>query len=79
LVNFAEADFKGIQLATVNVLQGNFEGFEWGFVNHAQNARGLQLGFVNYAKTLHGLQIGLVNIIEQDGFMPFFPFVNWSF
>jgi len=28
---------------------------------------------------MHGLQIGLINIIEQDGFMPFFPFLNWSF
>jgi len=79
LVNFAEADFKGIQLAPANIVQGNFEGFEWGFVNHAENARGLQLGFVNYARTMHGVQIGLINIIEQDGFMPFFPFLNWSF
>jgi len=78
-VNYAEADFKGIQLAPANIVQGNFEGFEWGFVNHARHARGLQLGFVNYARTMHGLQIGLINIIEQDGFMPFFPFLNWSF
>jgi hypothetical protein len=48
-------------------------------VNHAENARGLQLGFANYAGAMHGLQIGLVNLIEQDGFMPFFPFVTWSF
>ena len=79
LVNLTDADFTGIQLGTVNVVGGSFEGFEWGFVNHAQNARGLQLGFVNYAQTLYGLQIGLINIIKQDGFMPFFPIVNWSF
>ncbi len=79
LVNYVEADFTGIQLGMVNVVGGSFEGFEWGFVNYAQNARGLQLGFVNYAQTLHGLQIGLVNIIKQDGFLPVFPFLNWSF
>jgi len=78
-VNFAAADFTGIQLGTVNVVGGHFEGFEYGFVNHAQNARGLQLGFINYAQTMHGLQVGLVNIIEKDGFMPFFPIANWSF
>lgn len=78
-VNYAEADFTGIQLGTANVVGGNFEGFEWGFVNYVQNARGLQLGFVNYAQTMHGLQVGLLNIINKDGFMPFFPFLNWSF
>jgi len=79
LVNLSDADFTGIQLGGVNVVGGSFEGFEWGVVNHAQNARGLQLGLINYAQTLHGVQVGLVNIIKQDGFMPFFPFVNWSF
>lgn len=79
LVNFVEADFTGLQFGTVNLVKGAFEGFEWGFVNHARNVRGLQLGFVNYAESLYGLQVGLVNIIKQDGFMPVFPFVNWSF
>lgn len=78
-VNYAEADFKGIQLGTANVVGGNFEGFAWGFVNYARHARGLQLGFVNYAETMYGVQVGLLNIIKQDGFMPFFPFLNWSF
>jgi hypothetical protein len=77
--NIAEADFTGIQLGTVNMVGGNFEGFEYGFLNHARNAHGLQLGFINYAQTLYGVQIGLLNIIQQGGFMPFFPFVNWSF
>jgi hypothetical protein len=78
-VNYGEADFKGIQLGAVNMVGGSFEGFEWGFVNSAVHARGLQLGFINNAQTLYGLQIGLINIIKQDGFMPFFPFLNWSF
>jgi len=76
LVNYGEADFKGIQLGTVNMQGGNFEGFAWGFVNSAVNARGLQLGFINYCQTMHGVQIGLANIIKQGGFMTFFPFVN---
>jgi hypothetical protein len=79
VVNIAEADFKGAQFGTVNYNEGSFEGFQWGFVNHTMNGDGLQLGFVNYAKKIHGLQIGLVNIISQDGFLPVFPIVNWSF
>jgi len=78
-VNIAEGDFKGLQLATVNYNAGSFEGVQWGFVNHTANGDGLQLGFVNYAQKIHGLQIGLVNIISQDGFLPVFPIVNWSF
>lgn len=78
-VNIAEADFKGLQAAAVNYNAGSFEGVQWGFVNHTMNGDGLQLGFVNYAKKYHGLQIGLVNIISQDGFLPVFPIVNWSF
>ena len=78
-VNIAEADFKGLQAAAVNYNEGSFEGVQWGFVNHTMNGDGLQLGVVNYAKKYHGLQIGLVNIISQDGFLPVFPIVNWSF
>lgn len=79
VVNIAEGDFKGLQVATVNYNEGSFEGVQWGVVNHTQNGDGLQVGFVNYAKKYHGLQIGLINIISQDGFLPVFPFVNWSF
>jgi hypothetical protein len=79
VVNIAEGDFKGAQFGTVNYNAGSFEGFQWGFVNHTNNGDGLQLGFFNYAKKYHGLQIGLINVISVDGFMPVFPFVNWSF
>jgi hypothetical protein len=79
VVNIAESHFTGLQLASVNYNEGGFEGVQWGFVNHTMNGDGLQVGFVNYAKKYHGLQIGLINIISQDGFMPIFPFVNWSF
>jgi hypothetical protein len=79
LVGYTEANFTGWQDNGVNVVKGNFEGFQWGVVNYANNAKGLQLGFVNYTVTLNGLQIGLVNIIKQNGAFPVFPIVNWSF
>ena len=79
LVGLVDANYTGWQDCFVNVTRGDFEGLQWGFVNHARHANGLQLGFVNYAGTLKGLQIGLVNIIKQGGQFPVFPIVNWSF
>jgi hypothetical protein len=78
-VNWNQGSFTGVQLGAVNYTKGDFEGFQWSWVNVAGNAEGLQLGFVNSAQKLHGIQIGLINIIKQDGFMPVFPIVNWSF
>jgi hypothetical protein len=79
LVGLSDADFMGWQDNGVNIVKGNFEGLQWGFVNYANHANGLQLGVVNYARSLKGLQIGLVNIIKQGGAFPVFPIVNWSF
>lgn len=78
-VGLVEADFMGWQSNVVNITKGNFEGFQWGFVNYAGHASGFQLGLVNYAVSMKGLQIGLVNIIKQGGQFPIFPIVNWSF
>ena len=79
VVNYNEASFTGAQIGFVNYVKADVEGFQWSVVNVAGTVNGLQLGFVNSAEKMHGLQIGLVNIIKQDGFMPVFPIVNWSF
>lgn len=78
LVGLVEADFTGFQDNFVNVVKGNFLGVQWGAVNYSRSAQGIQLGWVNYAGNLNGIQLGLINIIDQGGFFPFFPFVNWS-
>lgn len=52
---------------------------QFGFLNIGTDIKGFQLGIVNYVEKMHGLQIGLINIIRQDGFLPVFPIVNWSF
>jgi hypothetical protein len=78
-VGISDANFTGCQDNVINIVDGDFEGLQWGFVNYANHANGLQFGFVNYARTLKGLQIGLVNIIKQGGAFPVFPIVNWSF
>ncbi len=79
VVGIADADFVGWKDNFVNIVKGDFEGLQTGFVNYANNANGLQFGFVNYARTLKGLQIGLINIIKQGGAFPVFPIINWSF
>jgi hypothetical protein len=79
LVGWADSDFLGWQNSGVNVVEGDFEGFQWGAVNYANYANGFQLGIINYARSMKGLQIGLVNIIRQGGMSPVFPIVNWSF
>ena len=79
LVGIVDGDFVGWQANVVNLTKNNFEGFQWGLVNYAENCNGFQLGFVNYAGTMKGLQIGLVNIIKNGGQFPVFPIVNWSF
>ena len=54
-------------------------GLQWSGVNHSRNFRGLQIAVVNYAQRLNGVQVGLINIIREDGWLPVFPIVNWSF
>ena len=79
LVGISDSDFTGWQDCTVNIINGRFEGFQYGFVNYADYMSGFQLGLVNYARSAKGLQIGVVNIIRQGGQFPVFPIVNWSF
>jgi hypothetical protein len=80
IVGIADADFMGWQNnELVNLVKGDFEGFQLGVVNYANYANGLQMGLVNYAASMKGIQIGLVNIIDQGGQFPVFPIVNWSF
>jgi hypothetical protein len=79
LVGLADEDFMGWQDNMVNVVNGNFEGFQSALVDYAYSANGLQLAIVNYAGSMKGLQIGLVNIIREGGAFPVFPIVNWSF
>lgn len=93
IVGIAERRFVGWQGNYVNVVNGTFEGFQSGLVNYSGEAtgfllgwvnytkytNGLQLAIVNYTKRMKGIQVGLLNIIEEGGFLPIFPIVNWSF
>jgi hypothetical protein len=87
-VNVNKTSFHGWQYGLVNVAQGEFVGFQSGWLfNYSKKVTGLQLGLVNYAENLDGVQIGLANIALNNGwFNEFpdklatgFPIVNWSF
>ena len=78
-VGWVDSDFVGWQDNSVNVVKGNFKGFQLGVVNYANYAKGFQLGLINYTESMNGLQVGLVNIIRQDGAFPVLPIIIWSF
>jgi hypothetical protein len=77
-VSITGGELVGMQLGLVNSAAGG-EGLQWGGFNHSGNFRGLQIAFINYAETLEGIQIGFINIIREGGFLPVFPFFNFSF
>lgn len=76
-VNLTDAGV-GFQWGAVNINEGEFEGFQWGWYNQAGLNNGLQLGLVNYAKKAKGVQVGLVNIIKEGGRFPVMVIVNWG-
>jgi hypothetical protein len=79
-VSVTEGGFVGWQSNFVTISKGDSKGLQWSSVNyHNGHFNGLQVAVVNYAATLKGIQIGLVNIIGKGGFLPVFPFFNFSF
>jgi hypothetical protein len=83
LLNFAD-NYKGIQLAPVNYVKGDFLGWQSGVINYTDGtAKGLQTGFFNYAGRLTGLQLGVVNYAEtaeagiQIGLVNLIPQNEW--
>ncbi len=93
LVGYNESDFTGWQENFVSITKGNFTGLQGGALNKAKSAAGIQYGIINLAgsmegiqfgifnqaENMEGIQIGIINVIENNGFMPIFPIVNWSF
>jgi hypothetical protein len=79
-VGYNEGNFNGWQDNFVSITKGNLTGLQTGAVTYnAGKVSGLQIAIVNYAATMNGLQLGLVNIIGKGGFLPVFPFFNFSF
>lgn len=78
LLNHA-ADLGGIQIGGINLSEttnGAQIGAIWNYASGS--ASGLQLGLINSADELDGVQIGLLNFCS-NGFLPFFPIINFAF
>jgi hypothetical protein len=79
-VSVTDGGFVGWQSNFVTISKGNSTGVQWSSVNyHDGHFHGLQVALVNYAATMRGIQIGFLNIIKEGGFLPIFPFFNFSF
>lgn len=75
--NFVEADFAGLQTGLANQVGGELAGLQLGLTNDAEKGAGLQIGIINQSRSMRGLQIGLINR-NNNGFLPFFPIVNFG-
>ena len=78
MTNAVDGRFRGVQTALGNVNEGNLRGAQVGALNVTEDGSGFQLGLFNRASSLKGIQLGLINI-NGNGFLPFFPFVNFGF
>lgn len=91
--NLHKSDLTGLQVALLNNV-ASLGGLQVGGVNFSEatdgaqigliwnytsgSASGLQLGLINWTDELDGVQIGLLNF-SSNGFLPFFPIVNFAF
>ena len=79
-VGITDGGFVGWQSNFATISKGDSKGVQWSTVNyHEGHFHGLQVAFVNYTDTMRGIQLGLINIINKGGFLPIFPFFNFSF
>ena len=78
LVGYNEGSFTGWQGNAVSITRENFTGLQTGWYTTARHCGGVQIGIVNHSGTMKGIQIGLLNFIDEGGFLPIFPIVNWS-
>ncbi|MBL4831209.1 MAG: phaC PHA synthase [Aliivibrio sp.] len=74
LVNITN-DVTGANVSVVNYSEG-YTMVDVGAVNMSNDSH-VQVGLFNMTKEIKGVQVGLINCAE-NGFLPCFPFVNFS-
>ena len=72
-------EIKGAQVSALWQRAEKVQGCQasWGYNNAAKVVNGPQVAVVNIAREGAALQIGLINI-NPKGFLPVFPFFNFS-
>ena len=78
MTNSVEGRFRGLQAGLTNVNEGSLRGVQVGALNVTEDGSGFQLGLYNRASSMKGIQLGLINF-NDNGFLPFFPFINFGF
>ena len=89
LINYHSGTDRGMNAGFINLLNDAEGAFNLGFVTIAQgntladvgglnisNSSTAQIGFINITKEIKSFQFGFFNMAE-NGFFPFFPFVNF--
>ncbi|MDH4070518.1 MAG: hypothetical protein OEV30_08840 [Ignavibacteria bacterium] len=79
IIGVNNGSFIGWQSNFVSMTSGTMEGLQMGAFTSNGHTSGIQIGILNMTETMNGVQLGLLNFISKDGFLPFFPIVNWSF
>lgn len=66
LVNMVEGDFLGWQAGLVNLTDGGFTGYQLGGFNRSRGpSESFQFGAINVANDVSGFQLGLFNYAEK--------------
>ncbi len=81
-INLVGGDFKGVELATMNVVSGNVKGcqlsgavnvaldtlngLQLSAMNFTGHLSGVQIGFLNYGVYSTGVQIGFLNVLDSE-------------
>ena len=68
----------GLQIAPINVNQGDSTAMQIGIYNQAETMNGVQIGIFNIAANFNGMQLGLCNLIKNSPF-PFMVIFNFGF
>ena len=68
----------GLQIAPVNVNQGESTGVQIGIYNQAEIMSGVQIGIFNIAENFNGMQLVLCNLIKKSP-VPFMVIFNFGF
>ena len=74
----AAMNTTALQIAPVNVNQGETTGMQIGLYNQVESMTGVQIGLFNSAEHFYGMQLGLCNLIRQSPF-PFMVIMNFGF
>ncbi|MCP4176557.1 MAG: hypothetical protein GY756_02225 [bacterium] len=79
LCNVSSVNSNSVMLSLINYSDYNSKGFQIAISNSAYDFDGIQLGAfnINCNNGSKGIQIGLLNYMK-NGFLPFFPFFNFS-